>query len=315
MNCALFFIVHFIELVRMSDLSDLIDKLDDDGILHSADSTAFCGSGAVGASSPIVSSSWVPFTGLFFNFYRLFFCLLLFLLIRLPHFLVGYSFGTVGLCIIITKMRDYVSSHGGFQFDVRKYYFSLSGRSVLYDVPANSYLDTNEFDRCPQSISFECREIWERKGFNFPGYAFCIRVAFDRSVGAYIVNWCRSSYMGHVVNLPSIVGHVRYESNLSVDERIQLADFGKICYISLQSKTALCRLFSNRTYDPNMVYRVVKKARNSRSCQSLYDFIQLSLINTTKEPKRSLNNKHDLKYNCIRVKKKRFFWDCKRFLI
>ena len=33
----------------MSDLSDLIDKLDDDGVLHSADSTAMCGSGVIGA--------------------------------------------------------------------------------------------------------------------------------------------------------------------------------------------------------------------------------------------------------------------------
>ena len=56
MNCA---------LVRMSALSDLIDKLDDDGVLRSADSTTVCGSGAVGASSPVVSSSWVPFTGFF----------------------------------------------------------------------------------------------------------------------------------------------------------------------------------------------------------------------------------------------------------
>ena len=48
-NCALLFFIYFIELVRMSDLSDLIDKLDDDGVLHSADSTAMCGSGVIGA--------------------------------------------------------------------------------------------------------------------------------------------------------------------------------------------------------------------------------------------------------------------------
>ena len=68
MNYTLCLIVHFIELARMSDLSDLIGKLDDDGVLHSADSTDVCGSGVVGASSPVVSSSWVPFTGLFFKF-------------------------------------------------------------------------------------------------------------------------------------------------------------------------------------------------------------------------------------------------------
>ena len=49
MNYALFFIVHFIELVRMSDLSYLIDKLDDDGVLHLADFTTVCGSRSAGA--------------------------------------------------------------------------------------------------------------------------------------------------------------------------------------------------------------------------------------------------------------------------
>ena len=64
------------------------------------------------------------------------------------------------------------------------------------------------------------------------------------------------------MNLSSIVGHVRVEAYLSVDERSQLANFGKIGYTGLQSKTTLCRLFSNRTYDPNMIYCVVKTARN-----------------------------------------------------
>ena len=99
-----------------------------------------------------------------FHFFLLvIFCLLLFLLIRLPGFLIGYSYGTVDLDIVVTKMRDYVSSHGGFRFAMRKYYFGLSGRIDLPDVPANSSLDTNEFDRWPQSISFECREIRKRK--------------------------------------------------------------------------------------------------------------------------------------------------------
>ena len=53
---------------------------------------------------------------------------------------------------------------------------------------------------------------------------------------------------------------------------------------------------------------------NYCSCQSLYDSIQLSLINITKEPKWSLNNKRDLTNNCKRVKKKRNCLDCKRFL-
>ena len=40
-----------------------------------------------------------------------------------------------------------------------------------------------------------------------------------------------------------------------------MANFGKIGYTGLQSKSALCRLFSGRTYDLDMTYRVIKKAR------------------------------------------------------
>ena len=50
----------------MSDLSGLIDNLDDDGALHSTDSSAGFGSGAINVASPVVPSSWVPFSGLFF---------------------------------------------------------------------------------------------------------------------------------------------------------------------------------------------------------------------------------------------------------
>ena len=35
----------------------------------------------------------------------------------------------------------------------------------------------------------------------------------------------------------------------------------EIAYTGLQSKSALCRLFSGRTYDSDMIYCVVKKAR------------------------------------------------------
>ena len=57
-------IVHFIEyLAQMSDLSELIDKLNDDRFLRSADSNAVFGSGAVGVDSPVVSSSWDSCTG------------------------------------------------------------------------------------------------------------------------------------------------------------------------------------------------------------------------------------------------------------
>ena len=40
-----------------------------------------------------------------------------------------------------------------------------------------------------------------------------------------------------------------------------MAKFDKIRYTGLQPKSALCRLFSGRTYDLDMIYSVVKKAR------------------------------------------------------
>ena len=77
---------------------------------------------------------------------------------------------------------------------------------------------------------FECREIWKRKSFNYSDCPFYVRVVFDILVSVYVVKRCRSSHMGHVVNLSSIIGHVRLEADLSVDERSQLANFGKIGY-------------------------------------------------------------------------------------
>ena len=68
--------------------------------------------------------------------------------------------------------------------------------------------------------------------------------------------------MGHIVNLSSIIGHVKFEAGIYIEEKSQLVNFGKIGYTSLQSKNGLSRLFSNRTYDSDMIYRVVKKARN-----------------------------------------------------
>ena len=50
----------------MGDLSDLIDILDNDGVLHSTGVNTGITSRAVGVTSPVVSSSWFPFTGLFF---------------------------------------------------------------------------------------------------------------------------------------------------------------------------------------------------------------------------------------------------------
>ena len=50
----------------MSDLLGLIDILDDDGTLHSTDSSAGSLSGEIGVASLVVPSSWVPFSGVCF---------------------------------------------------------------------------------------------------------------------------------------------------------------------------------------------------------------------------------------------------------
>ena len=159
--------------------------------------------------------------------------------------------------IVSTKMREYIISHGGFRFIINKYYFGESSRTSLPGVLFNLYLDTTICDRWSQSISIEHREIWNRKGCDRTTCPFCVRIAFDRVVRGYIVKVCMLSHLGHVVNLSSIIGHVKFEADLSLEERSQLVNFGKIGYTGLQPKTALCRLFSNWTYDLDMVYRVV----------------------------------------------------------
>ena len=48
--------------------------------------------------------------------------------------------------------------------------------------------------------------------------------------------------------------------------------------------------------------KVANNATNNyQSCQSLYDFIQLSLCKTTKEPKRMLNNKINLSNKALHL--------------
>ena len=88
-------------------------------------------------------------------------CLFIYILFYLlsdtfvSFYLVGYSFETFDLGIIVSKMRQYISSHGGFRFVMRNHYFGESGRSDVPDVLASSYLDTAYFQRWPQYISFE----------------------------------------------------------------------------------------------------------------------------------------------------------------
>ena len=74
-------------------------------------------------------------------------------------YFVGYSFGIFDLGIIVSKMRQYIYSHGGFRFVMQKYYFGVSGSIDVPGVLANSYLDTTYFERWSQSVSFDCREV------------------------------------------------------------------------------------------------------------------------------------------------------------
>ena len=54
--------------------------------------------------------------------------------------------------------------------------------------------------------------------------------------------------------------------------------------------------------------KVANNATNNyQSCQSLYDFIQLSLCKTTKEPKRVLNNNINLSNKALHFKNQNVF--------
>ena len=67
------------------------------------------------------------------------------------------------------------------------------------------------------------------------------------------------THEGHVVNQASISGHISYESDLSDDEKNQLAKFGRMGSTSQNAKNDLICLFQNRTYDSSLIYRVIKK--------------------------------------------------------
>ena len=71
------------------------------------------------------------------------------------------------------------------------------------------------------------------------------------------------------------ISHVKFEIDLSTEERSQFVNFGQMDYTSLQSKNGLSRLLTNRTYDSDMIYRVVKKVRNLQYDDIILKFIEL----------------------------------------
>ena len=66
---------------------------------------------------------------------------------------------------------------------------------------------------------------------------------------------CDLFHEGHIVNESSIFTHTRTESDLTDDEKNQLATFGKMGSTGLNAHNGLFRLFTNRTYDSALVYR------------------------------------------------------------
>ena len=70
---------------------------------------------------------------------------------------------------------------------------------------------------------------------------------------------CDLVHESHIVNESSILTHARIESDLTEDEKNQLATFGKMGSTALNAKNGFIRLFSNRTYDSFLIYRIVKK--------------------------------------------------------
>ena len=149
------------------------------------------------------------------------------------RFFVGYSFGTVKLSVIVTKNRKYIESNGDFRYCSVKSYFGDLGRASLPNELVNSHLDTAICLRWPQSMVFECGEVWNMKGCDHTTCQFCVRIVFERSDGSYVIKVCRLAHLGHVVNLSSISGHVEFEADLSIEEKSQLVTFGKFGYTNL----------------------------------------------------------------------------------
>lgn len=58
----------------------------------------------------------------------------------------------------------------------------------------------------------------------------------------------------------------------------------------------------------------LKVANNAQSCQSLYDFIQLSLYKTSREPNLVLNKKKLPNKQSVTFKKSKICLDCKLYL-
>ena len=125
-------------------------------------------------------------------------------------------------------ITDYSRLHGDFRCVVSKYYYGKSGRGKIPDIFNTIDLNIKHCSSWPQSLIFEFREIRKRKKNEFTSCLFCIRISFDRDIYHYVIKRSVLTHEGNIVNQASISGHASYESDLSDDEKNQLAKFRKM---------------------------------------------------------------------------------------
>ena len=80
--------------------------------------------------------------------------------------------------------------------------------------------------------------------------------------------------------------HARIESDLTDDEKNQLATFRKMGSTALYAENGLIRLFSNRTYYSSLIYRIVKKhwiLQFGDSSDCMIKLVELGSIYKSKE--------------------------------
>ena len=158
-------------------------------------------------------------------------------------------------------ITGYIRLHGDFRVVVSNYYYGKSGRGKFLDIFNTMDLNTEHCSSWLQTLTFERRGNKKRKNNEFTSCPFCIHISFDRDIGHYIIKRSILTHKGHVVNQASFSGHASYESDVSDDEKNQLAKFGRMGSTFQNAKHCLIRLFQNRTYDSSLIYRVIKKHR------------------------------------------------------
>ena len=96
------------------------------------------------------------------------------------------------------------------------------------------------------------------------------------------------THEGYVVNQASISGNASYESDLTDDEKNQVAKFGKMGSTAQNAKNGALRLFQHRTYDSSLIYHVVKKHRILQFGDSSDCMIKLMDIGNCHKSKRGI---------------------------